>query len=113
VRTLVAGMIIAMLASTACAQDASSLQNTDQKAANKARQKAADEACCAKEDSRLQREVLSVAQRTSGLRVGPRPMRGLSYASHEAAQILVQQFALSWRLQLAEVCDRVPLNVAT
>jgi hypothetical protein len=44
VRTLVAGMIIAMLASTACAQDASSLQNTEQKAADKAKQKAADEA---------------------------------------------------------------------
>jgi hypothetical protein len=59
VRTLVAGMIIAMLASTAWAQDASSLgggmggkggkgrkpaQNTEQKAADNANQKAADEA---------------------------------------------------------------------
>jgi hypothetical protein len=55
-RTLVAGMIIALLASTACAQDASSLgggkggkgrkqaQNTEQQAADKAKQKAADEA---------------------------------------------------------------------
>jgi hypothetical protein len=58
-RTLVAGMILAMLASTACAQDASSLgggmggkggkgrkpaQNTEQQAADKAKQKVADEA---------------------------------------------------------------------
>ena len=55
-RTLAAGMIIALLASTACAQDASSLgggkggkgrkqaQTTEQPAADKAKQKAADEA---------------------------------------------------------------------
>jgi hypothetical protein len=58
-RALVAGMIIALLASTACAQDASSLggstggkggkgrkqaQNTEQPAADRAKQKAADEA---------------------------------------------------------------------
>jgi hypothetical protein len=58
VRTFVAGMIIALLTSTASAQDASlgggtggkggkgrkPAQNTEQKAADKAKQKAADEA---------------------------------------------------------------------
>ena len=55
-RTLVAGMIFALLASTACAQDASSLgggkggkgrksaQNTQQQTADKAKQKAVDDA---------------------------------------------------------------------
>src|SRR5580704_4321366 len=54
--------------------------------------------CCltligARQDSRLQRKIRSVAERTLGLRgfdsEAPRPMSGLSCASLEAAQILV------------------------